>query len=92
MPNVGVIKSSWISASPANRLDAQFWLSVVETMNELGIDQATAGTAEVKRCIEHMDAKKAGLNAEAKGKRDEANKLLDEARDLEKRGEKIRPK
>lgn len=92
MANVGVIKSSWISAAPGSRLDAGFWLAVREGMAELGIDPDTAGTAEVKRTIEHLDQKKAATLKEAADTQAEANALEAKARGLRQQAEKIRPK
>jgi hypothetical protein len=49
------INSSWVSWSKGYRLDAAFWVAVTARLTDQGLDPATAGEADVRTAIAHVE-------------------------------------
>jgi hypothetical protein len=47
MMKAAIIKSSWIALHPTHRMNAEYWLAVVEKLIAAGKDPQTASEADV---------------------------------------------
>lgn len=79
----GIIKSSWFSLHPYGRMDAGYWLEVIEEMKIAKVDPATASNDEVKAAMLAYGARLIKIRTEAKALRDQAKALIKQARALE---------
>jgi hypothetical protein len=71
----GVIGSQWLALAPAARMDAGFWLAVLDMMRERGIDPATATDAQVREAISHLEQERHWLMLKAAWLASEASLL-----------------
>jgi hypothetical protein len=78
----GVVPSSWLTVRP--RLDAEYWLAVLEVVKETTPDWEHADKQQVLTACERVEQHLTARHLMAQEMRAAAKELLDKARELER--------